>query len=129
MAELKSNVWHDGTWYGPSYPNAGDPPEGSVDQRAYEDDDTPSVDDLQSVSEPSAPIMQTPDEYVIDPPEQADRDASGRGGGDEPPPRSGPGSSRARWLTYADEHGVRMRDDAPKDDIIAACEGAGVRTE
>lgn len=48
---------------------------------------------------------------------------------DEPPPKAGPGSSRSRWLSYADDHGVRMRDDAAKDDIIAACERAGVRIE
>lgn len=119
---MNKNMFVAGTWYGPSYPDAGAPPEGSVDQRAYGGDDTPPVDDMVSVAEPSAPMIAPDPEYVVDPPETS-------AASDDPPPQAGPGSSRAKWLDYADAHGVRMRDDASREDIIAACETAGVRTE
>ena len=31
---LESNVFVDGKWYGPSYPDAGDPP-GGVNEKAF----------------------------------------------------------------------------------------------
>ena len=46
-----------------------------------------------------------------------------------PPPQAGPGSGRTTWLDYAITHDVRVRDDTTRDDIIAACARAGVRTE
>ena len=46
-----------------------------------------------------------------------------------PPPQAGPGSGRTTWLDYAIAHDVRVRDDTTRDDIIAACARAGVRTE
>ncbi len=46
-----------------------------------------------------------------------------------PPPQAGPGSGRTAWMDYAIDHNVRVRDDAPRDDIIAACKAAKVRTE
>ena len=46
-----------------------------------------------------------------------------------PPPQAGPGSGRSAWFNYADTHDVRVRDDTTRDDIIAACARAGVRTE
>ena len=39
---LESNVFVDGQWYGPSYPDAGDPPSG-VNEKAFgtsEDDES-----------------------------------------------------------------------------------------
>ena len=48
---------------------------------------------------------------------------------DPPPPQAGPGSGRSAWFNYADTHDVRVRDDTTRDDIIAACARAGVRTE
>ena len=39
---LESNVFVDGKWYGPSYPDAGDPPSG-VNEKAFgtsEDDES-----------------------------------------------------------------------------------------
>jgi len=37
MATLNSNVEHQGVWYGPAYPDAGDPPEGAVPNTAAYD--------------------------------------------------------------------------------------------
>jgi hypothetical protein len=45
------------------------------------------------------------------------------------PPRSGPGSGRAVWVAYAQDNGVEVTDDLKtRDDIIAACDLAGVPT-
>jgi len=45
----------------------------------------------------------------------------------KPPPRSGSGSGRDAWAAYATEHGVDVTEDLKtRDDIIAACELAGI---
>jgi hypothetical protein len=43
-----------------------------------------------------------------------------------PPPRAGRGSSEQAWRGYAELVGVTVPDGAGRDDIIAACEAAGV---
>lgn len=48
------------------------------------------------------------------------------GEGEGPPPQSGAGSSRQAWAEYAEANGVDVQDDWKRDDIIAACEKAGV---
>ncbi len=45
-----------------------------------------------------------------------------------PPPRAGRGSSAEAWRQWAESAGVAVQDDAGRDDIIAACEAAGVLT-
>lgn len=55
-----------------------------------------------------------------------------QGDGDEPPapseapPRSGRGSGVEAWRTFAEAHGVDTADEMSRDDVIAACEAAGV---
>lgn len=44
----------------------------------------------------------------------------------EPPPKAGPGSSKAKWAEYAEDMDVDVPDGADRDGIIAACEAAGV---
>lgn len=44
----------------------------------------------------------------------------------DPPPRAGRGSSEQAWRAYAALVGVTTPDGAGRDDIIAACEAAGV---
>lgn len=102
------NMWVRGQgWFGPSYPNNGDPT--GWDPTAG---DLPDLDEL----DPDDPSRQPGGE--------------GQGSDDpEPPPRSGTGSGKAAWATYAGRHGVDVPDDAGRDDIIAALENAGVRTE
>jgi len=46
---LESNVFVDGKWYGPSYPDAGDPPSG-VNEKAFG-----SADGEESVASADAP--------------------------------------------------------------------------
>lgn len=48
---------------------------------------------------------------------------------DGPPPKAGKGSSTDAWANYAERHGVQVELDAGREDIIAACEQAGVPTE
>lgn len=42
------------------------------------------------------------------------------------PPRSGRGSGIEAWRRYAERHGVDAGPDMSREDIIAACERAGV---
>lgn len=44
----------------------------------------------------------------------------------QPPARSGRGSSVEAWRKFAEQHDVDVAADATRDDIIAACEAAGV---
>jgi hypothetical protein len=45
------------------------------------------------------------------------------------PPKSGAGSGAAAWVDYARAMGLDVTEDAKRDDVIAACEAAGVPTE
>jgi hypothetical protein len=47
----------------------------------------------------------------------------------EPPPRSGRGSGAPVWAKYAGDHGVQVGQHDSREDIIAALEAAGVRTD
>ncbi|MEV8394828.1 MULTISPECIES: hypothetical protein [unclassified Streptomyces] len=55
----------------------------------------------------------------------ADQD-DGHGGDFEAPPRSGRGSGVEAWRAFAEQHDVEVAADASREDIIAACEAAGV---
>ncbi|WP_280319873.1 hypothetical protein [Nocardia wallacei] len=45
---------------------------------------------------------------------------------DGPPPQGGTGATRQRWADYATSKGVEVDADWKREDIIAACEKAGV---
>jgi hypothetical protein len=47
-------------------------------------------------------------------------------GAGEAPPRSGRGSGIEAWRTFAEQNGVGTDSDMSREDIIAACEAAGV---
>jgi hypothetical protein len=103
MAALSSNVFADGRWYGPSYPEAGDPPADSVAaEKAFEHDGGP---------------------------DPADSSAPRRTPADPPPPKTGHGAARSKWADYARANGVAVGDEASREDIIAACQAANVRTD
>lgn len=69
------------------------------------------------------------DHALTDGPPPEDSAAEGSGGEEwRLPPKAGPGSSRARWLAYAEINGVSIDEDATRDDIIAACQSVGVPT-
>lgn len=164
------NVWADGVWYGPDYPDAGDPPGDAVIAEKVNVERPAALDDVDYVgmelvttaeqaeqfAEP-APVdaedgaeRETAEDRgveVLDTPEQsvttegqaaAFRGETGEdeGNGDEspqtdggPPAKAGPGSARGKWLDYARSRGVQVDDDASREDIIGACESAGVPTE
>ncbi|MBQ1122642.1 hypothetical protein [Streptomyces sp. B15] len=44
----------------------------------------------------------------------------------EEPPRSGRGSGVDAWRAFAEAHGVAVDDQMSRDDVIAACEQAGL---
>lgn len=44
----------------------------------------------------------------------------------EPPPRAGRGASLAAWQSWATTAGVAVTNNMSRDDIINACESAGV---
>ncbi|MGW2742370.1 hypothetical protein [Streptomyces sp. NPDC001450] len=56
----------------------------------------------------------------------ADSSAEAPTGEGEAPPRSGRGSGIEAWRTFAEQHGVGVDSDMSREDIIAACESAGV---
>ncbi len=45
---------------------------------------------------------------------------------DGPPPQGGTGATRQRWAEYATSKGIDVEADWKREDIIAACELAGV---
>lgn len=47
----------------------------------------------------------------------------------EPPPRAGKGSGTAAWAAYARGNGVQVGPQDSREDIIAALEAAGIRTD
>lgn len=114
--KLISNVLVEGVWYGPAYPDAGDPPEGSVTDVAYQDEsertDLPRTVENTVVTAPVPGPITTSD-------------------GDAPaiPPKTGTGSGREKWAEYAAANSVQHDENASKTDIITACERAGVPTE
>lgn len=60
---------------------------------------------------------------------QGDGETAGDGDQGGPPPKAGRGSSAEAWAAYAATHDVAVAPDASRDDIVAACEAAGVPTE
>ncbi|CAL9592477.1 hypothetical protein SUDANB1_05253 [Streptomyces sp. enrichment culture] len=62
-----------------------------------------------------------------DPSAQQSPTPTGAGDGTgEAPPRTGRGSGIEAWRTFAEQNGVGTDSDMTRDDIIAACEAAGV---
>ncbi|MFI1607848.1 hypothetical protein ACH4YN_38040 [Streptomyces griseofuscus] len=51
---------------------------------------------------------------------------AGTGGDLEAPPRAGKGSGVEAWRDFASRKGVDVDQDASREQIIAACEAAGV---
>lgn len=72
----------------------------------------------------ASPVPQVPQSGATDAVSRDVDDLDVAGGG--PPPRSGPGASRRLWADYAESNGVAVEADWRRDDIIAACERAGI---
>ncbi|RAO26478.1 hypothetical protein PSN13_06506 [Micromonospora saelicesensis] len=48
---------------------------------------------------------------------------------DGPPPKGGAGSGAPSWREYAARNNVEVASDASREDVVAALDAAGVRTE
>lgn len=46
-----------------------------------------------------------------------------------PPPKVGAGSGRVRWAGYAADNGVEVDEAWSRDEVVAACEAAGLPTQ
>lgn len=74
------------------------------------------------VPEWAAKLITNPSVIAVD-----DAEGEPSGSSDAPPPRYGKGSGQKVWAAYATAHGVEgVDEDTARDEIIAACEDAGV---
>jgi hypothetical protein len=87
------------------------------------DDETRAARFAQELAELKAKhgyTDDTPDEEV------GPGDADSPPGEGRPPARAGRGSSVEAWADYALDHNVEISDNQSRDEIIAACEKAGI---
>ncbi|MFD9212088.1 hypothetical protein ACFVY9_03010 [Streptomyces sp. NPDC059544] len=109
---LNAFVTVDGEWYGP---DSEVPAEvaSRIGAHAWEDGDQGDGEPAEvGFDDPSAQQSPTP---------------TGAGGSSgEAPPRAGRGSGIEAWRTFAEQNGVGTDSDMTRDEIIAACEAAGV---
>jgi hypothetical protein len=73
--------------------------------------------DLGEAPEPEPEVEAEPEAEPEPEPEAEPEDS-----GDDAPPRSGAGSGRDAWATYAESQGVEVTDDMTRDEIIEAVE-------
>jgi hypothetical protein len=73
------------------------------------------------VPEWAATLITNPNVLAVD-----DVEGEPSGSSDSPPPRAGKGSGLQPWADYATANGVEFEDGAGRDEIVAACEDAGV---
>lgn len=85
-----------------------------VGGRAFEPGSTPPEEFADQITNPNAWT-------------ESDTDEPARVDG--VPAKAGRGSSQKAWAEYAQAKGVEVDADAARDDIIAACEAAGIPTE
>lgn len=152
MARLTRNVWVRGRWYGPSYPDAGDPPAGAITNRGvYADGDgarpaAPAQGEAGrktgaagSSPEPTPPPGPAPAEptpppahagvVVTDPPAETTPPGTPAStvGTPPPPPRHGKGSGNGPWRDWANRVGLDgVSADDGRADIIAVAVRAGL---
>ena len=105
-----ANVWVKGHgWFGPSYPDAGEPPAPAARQGGG--------------FAPAKAKGEKPEPEPAKADQPAEQLAKSTG---TAPAQAGPGSSRAKWVTYATDNGIEVSDDMSRDEIIAACRAAGL---
>jgi hypothetical protein len=99
---------------------AGGPAEGTLVAPAENPAaDQPVVTEEESTEE--VVVEQTVTEPVFDAEDDAQLEIVG-----EEPPRSGKGSGEAAWRAFAEANGVQVSENDGRDEIIAACQDAGV---
>lgn len=120
--QLARNVYVDGQWYRP-----GDTPPAHVAERITNpkawagDVDDGAEGDVRNTPEATGGAHTR----ITD-----DGDEAAESLADLAiPAKSGPGSGKQAWWQYAERNGVTVPEDPSRDDIIDACEAAGVPTE
>lgn len=122
VAESVLTPWESpvakGTWVEQPEPEEVEDELSETDEGQADDEDSDEVDQ-------GTPIQAREDD-------QTDAETEAQAAVDEAeddvpvPPQGGAGSGREVWARYADSKGVEYDDDATRDEIIAACEAAGV---
>jgi len=132
--ELAQVVVMGGDVYGPGYIN---PPPDDIAKRITNaaawgesksdtDDGSPQGEEVVETPVVAAPgdgevtTPTAPEPTPETPADKAEEDEV------EAPPRSGKGSGITAWRAFADAKGVSYSEDAERDEIIQACEQAGV---
>lgn len=112
----------------PVTPADEDDPQGSATTSAGIDPVTPEepLEEVELVGDPD--VEQTP---VVDDAPELDEDEDDDQADTAPvagpvPPRAGAGSGRPVWQAFASRNGVDHPADATRDEIIDACQQAGV---
>lgn len=137
MPQLTSNVHVDGTWYGPDYPQNGEPPSGTVTNPAAFA--TPEeFDVLAAGNKPGGVDLRfRADDFGVESGEQPNLRADefvnagpttvGVSAVDTiEPPRKGAGSGREAWAAFAASRSVDVPDGASRDEIVAELEARGI---
>lgn len=83
---------------------------GSVEAPPAKDDEADKTDEATQTAAPVKVSEPAPDRPPLP----------------EPPPRAGRGASAELWQTWAENAGLTIPDGATRNDIIAACEKAGI---
>lgn len=94
-------------------------PDSAVPDWARQKITNPHVWDSTEIARPE------PVEFIVGAGGEGGR-ASAQKSPDGPPPQGGTGATRQRWADYASSKGVEVESDWKREDIIAACELAGV---
>lgn len=128
---LESNVYVDGHgWFGPDYPEAGDPPPPGTPGR-FSNQAAKYVPDFGTHNiyvhghrwyGPDYPDAGEIPEIVLDDDDEYEHQP-------EVPPRTGAAGSKAKWLEYAAAFGVSLPENVTRDDVIAELNRRGVPTE
>jgi hypothetical protein len=128
---LARAVWVEGRKYLPGDVVPDEVASKITNPKAWEGGRLPNLDGGQHRS-PRDVVDSTPVQQVGVAAGGPDRDGDNGDGVDGdprvPPPRAGKGSGIGPWRTFAEAHNVACPPDASRDDIIAACEAAGVIT-
>ncbi len=91
---------------------AGGPEQSAVDVRTTNDPESLSVQELDEGDDAAEVTRQSTD--IIE--------------GDAPP-KGGPGSGVTAWRNYAETNGVKVFEDATREDVIELVEKAGLPTK
>lgn len=109
-AKAAVNFNHEGVWYGPDFePDVPADVAKDLGDHLFVKGDEPSAEQVEREMVAKATSGGAPSDLV-----------------GVAPNRKGPGSSKQAWRQYAEDNHVDVAEDASHDDIVAACEKAGL---